>query len=848
MKRFLAIAAIFSLGLALPAFSEQESASPKSPPRDLSDPCEHNGKVKLTASEKIGCEIWFKATAGTARFFTYVYQQRLGSLVDWYGVLNAPSRASRFEKWGLINDPGCCKPGDPDCPAKSLEETYGLDYCPGDDVLLRYVGKPGYKDPACELNDVAPTREEIEQGNAFPRKELWQSSCDLEFGTSAGAMGFRKFPNPKFDETAKAAWAKLNGSLATWDGFRNRLADGSIEPPFLIGMSCGACHIAFDPLKPFKPPYSRSHPAVENLSGTVGNQYSRVLPIFVSGMPRESLEWQVFALVRPGTVDTSGIPTDQVNNTGTMNAIINLKQRPTHAQKILKWRRVKEGEQCVVGSNGEQCWCEPGKGDKKCWKRSLQEEQVHNILKGGEDSIGALEALQRVYINIGSCAESAWVNHLTDMMQFDPHSRGYGQTPVDIGQARRDCPGFRAIEDRLHDLLNYLMTGAQADLREARENERRAKDPRARYTEADLVNDLERDLHANVERGRLIFAKRCAGCHSSLPENEKNGKFVDRDFRAVDPATGLRKDWLGNDKPTSVIKLETNPARALHSNHMKGHLWEEYASETYRATETRQLVTLPMAMDLDDRRMEFPLPADGGRGYYRNVSLLSLWAYAPFMHDNGIGPELCGGPVDPPECRSFDPSVEGRYQLFKDSMAQLLNPDKRIPKITRTDRKNGAKNVGPLGMELKFPPGKPAALIGNFRHKEFINDFKIFLADLKPDFAKAKADPAQFKSDFQKALADPERFKTLKLRFVSRFGPTKGPEYLKMTLLAFGQILANPTNLLDKAHELSAVYSNSVDLDENKGSLSGHPLYELFEADRLSEQDKSDLTVFLATL
>ena len=35
----------------------------------------------------------------------------------------------------------------------------------------------------------------------------------------------------------------------------------------------------------------------------------------------------------------------------------------------------------------------------------------------------------------------------------------------------------------------------------------------------------------------------------------------------------------------------------------------------------------------------------GGRGYYRNVSLLSVWAHAPFMHNNAIGPEICGKPA-----------------------------------------------------------------------------------------------------------------------------------------------------------------------------------------------------------
>ena len=109
------------------------------------------GGGDLTDSERAGAEIWFKATAGNERFFTYVYPQRFGVMVDWYRVLGTNIRDQRFNRWGLINDPDCCKPGDPNCPAKSDDETYGFDYCPGDDVLLSYVGKDGYQDPACAL-------------------------------------------------------------------------------------------------------------------------------------------------------------------------------------------------------------------------------------------------------------------------------------------------------------------------------------------------------------------------------------------------------------------------------------------------------------------------------------------------------------------------------------------------------------------------------------------------------------------------------------------------------------------------------------------------------------------------
>ena len=42
------------------------------------------GEAPLNASERAGREIWYKATAGNARFHTYVFQQRVGVLIDWY--------------------------------------------------------------------------------------------------------------------------------------------------------------------------------------------------------------------------------------------------------------------------------------------------------------------------------------------------------------------------------------------------------------------------------------------------------------------------------------------------------------------------------------------------------------------------------------------------------------------------------------------------------------------------------------------------------------------------------------------------------------------------------------------
>ena len=94
----------------------------------------------------------------------------------------------------------------------------------------------------------------------------------------------------------------------------------------------------------------------------------------------------------------------------------------------------------------------------KLWGVSEAKETVHHILRGGEDSIGVLEAIQRVYFNIGSCSEQCWVNHFSDLRQIDPQQRGFGQTPFEIGQCRRDCPNFRAIEDRLPNILAFFLS------------------------------------------------------------------------------------------------------------------------------------------------------------------------------------------------------------------------------------------------------------------------------------------------------------------------------------------------------------------------------------------------------
>ena len=798
----------------------------------------------LNESECVGRLIWFKATGGNERFHTYTFQQRIGVLVDWYRVLRADQRDDRFWAWGIINDPACCKPGDPECPAKSAAETYGFDWCPGDDVLLKYVGKTGYVDPACGLKDAAldPDDPHSQGGKADQR----HSACDLKFGTSTGALGIRKFPNPRFDA---ARWKQLNSDLASWSGFAttkaaatgiesdqrvSKLADSSVEPPFLIGTSCGSCHIAFDPLNP---PADPAHPKWENIKGLIGNQYTRMSELLGSGMPKSSLEYQMFAHARPGVTDTSALSHDQINNPGTINALINVAQRPVFkGETVTKWRKAAT---CGAEKDEGKCWCEPGR-DGKCWQKSLRDDDtttvylggqkvvlpgVHHILKGGEDSIGALEAIQRVYFNIGSCSEQCWVNHFADMRQVDPQQRGFGQTSFDIGQCRRDCPNFRAVEDRLQNVLDFFASAEsdQTDLHAAR-----ARTRQGAYTPADLVADLDREFGKGaVSRGQTVFADNCARCHSSLPESA-SGPFRNRDFAAPNEAhpRKVRADFLGNDQSTPVTEVGTFRCRSLHSNHKIGHLYMEYASGTVHQR--------PLVADIPERNEL----KDGGRGYLRNISLVNVWATAPFMHNNAIGPEICGKPANKdndfhraryvdrdgnllasqPDCLRYDPTVDGRFELYKLSMIELLHPKERGSKRTLTNadliidvgiRPLEGKTEKPLGGfgQVRIPEGTSAGFLNGLQHKQLIGD--LFLA---------KRDPARLEATGKKELTP--------------------------TLAAMAdEVLKHPARFVDILREkrdfLSANYETCTQEIENEGHRFGEDL---------SEADKKALTAFLATL
>ena len=107
----------------------------------------------------------------------------------------------------------------------------------------------------------------------------------------------------------------------------------------------------------------------------------------------------------------------------------------------------------------------------------------------------------------------------------------------------------------------------------------------------------------------------------------------------------------------------------------RGHVWDNFSSETYKSLPAVGNVNLRHPVTGEDA--SWPTPG-GGRGYQRVPSLVSIWATAPFLHNNEIG------------TFTGDPSVAGRMRAFDDGIRKLLWP--RDAEVTRSGRTRADRN------------------------------------------------------------------------------------------------------------------------------------------------------------
>ena len=72
---------------------------------------------------------------------------------------------------------------------------------------------------------------------------------------------------------------------------------------------------------------SPRNPKWENISGNIGAQYLRISGVFGNLLSKNNFVFHILESQPPGTVDTSLVASDNINNPNTMNSVFNLAQR-----------------------------------------------------------------------------------------------------------------------------------------------------------------------------------------------------------------------------------------------------------------------------------------------------------------------------------------------------------------------------------------------------------------------------------------------------------------------------------------------------------------------------------------
>ena len=349
-----------------------------------------------------GRNTWMMWCGGDEYFWDWLSQDAYGVL-DFLRMLDSRKRESRFRDLGLINQPGLC--------ANAKPGPYGLYL----DMVDRRIG---------EGEGFSPYRGSKPNRSVDPNALESDGVNPAVYGYPSGVIGLRLFPNPGFT-TNRAAQKWWNAEAFYKDP--NYARDPRTVRPFLVGMSCALCHVAAHPLNP---PANPEEPEWSNLSSLIGNQYFRTSAAFGSSVDRANFLWFYLASQQPGTIDTSMVTPDHINNANAMNAIFELPSRLARAQ-------LNPAE-----TQDEEARSFPGDGDK--------ERLVPRVLMDGADSIGVFGALARVYLNIGMYHEE-WNRCANPVIGFVP------QKPFSIEASRHNSVYWRVNENfRVAYLAQFL--------------------------------------------------------------------------------------------------------------------------------------------------------------------------------------------------------------------------------------------------------------------------------------------------------------------------------------------------------------------------------------------------------
>lgn len=588
---------------------------------------------KLTPAEVKGRNNWNVWTGGNDRLWDYLANNSFGSLDLLKTVSSHPKlgygRHNRWKYLGVVNEP-CYKEA-----TKGDDSRYGLwlDSRTADCGLDPFENESKY--PGVKIGA---------RGNTLPVGSF--------YGYGTGILGLRLFPNPEFDEKAKAKWdAKRYYEDPSY------YSDRKLIRPFRVGMTCGFCHIGPSPTNP---PADPENPKWENLNSNPGAQYFWTDRIFYWQKDDSNFIYQLFHTYNPGTLDTSFVSTDSINNPRTMNAIYNVMPRIEAAKR---WKEHLAGDEQLNKQFNDY----PQTSSLSSFFQKPDTVFTPRVLKDGSDSVGVLGALNRVYINIGLFSEE-WTEH------FRPLIGGKRISPIKISDLAKNSAYWNATTEQTPDVAQFFLATAKPD---------HLKD--APGGESYLTKDKRK-----LDRGKIVFAENCARCHSSKQPPSlcepghpcQQGEMVKNSTEylawmrnEVQKPDFLEGNFLSTDERIPVSETGTNACSPLASNAIRDNIWDNFSSETYKNLPAVGSVTV--YNPVDGTPSTFNMPA-GGRGYTRPPSLISAWATAPFLLNNSVGE------FDP------DPSVASRMRVFNDAIEQMLWPEKR-----KRDPEIGDKVPGP---------------------------------------------------------------------------------------------------------------------------------------------------------
>jgi len=608
---------------------------------DMDDNLVNGKRPSFTQQEIEGRNMWLVWTGGNDRLWDRLTIDSIGTL-DFLKTIsshpypdNSPNgpgygRHNRWRYLGLVNEPCFTEATGPDPNRFGLWLDLRDPQCPPDPFAdrVRYPGIP-----------IGARGRTVEVGSYY--------------GEPTGIVGLRLFPNPDFDEQARQRWNS--------DRFYNDPSyyfDRNLVRPYRVGMSCAFCHVGPNPIRP---PDDPEHPKWENLSSNVGAQYFWWDRVFNwrADSAASSFFYQTLHVSRPGTLDTSLVSTDSINNPRSMNAVYNLLPRMLQARK---WgRETLAGGELQNKQFNDYVAADDPLAQFFVWPGTTWTPRV---LKDGSDSVGALGALNRVYINIGLFSEE-WLLHFRAIVGGMPIS------PIPIATAERNSVYWRATELQTPNMARFFLAST---------------DPHYLKNAAGGSRYLDDDA-ATLRRGRIVFAERCARCHSSklpplpagLDLERANGPdyltawntywaWTKTDaFKAAMREVALKDDFLaGNllstDLRVPITLLGTNACSPLATNAIRGNIWDNFSSESYKTLPS--VGTITIRHPITGKEMDYAVPG-GGRGYIRPASLVSVWSTAPFLQNNTVGPF------------EWSPSVEARMRSFTASIEQMLWPQRR---------------------------------------------------------------------------------------------------------------------------------------------------------------------------